>query len=52
MALNELFPHASGSPVAREEHWIPLSDLMTGLMMMFMLVAIIFMVQVDEETKQ
>ncbi|MPR11657.1 OmpA/MotB family protein [Microvirga tunisiensis] len=52
MALNELFPQTSGSPVAREEHWIPLSDLMTGLMMMFMLVAIIFMVQVDEDAKK
>ena len=28
-----------------EDHWIPLSDLMTGLMMIFMLVAIIFMLQ-------
>jgi outer membrane protein OmpA-like peptidoglycan-associated protein len=31
----------------REDHWIPLSDLMTGLMMVFMLVAIVFMVQVE-----
>ncbi len=30
---------------AKEEHWIPLSDLMTGLMMMFMLVAIVFMLK-------
>jgi len=29
-----------------EDHWIPLSDLMTGLMMIFMLVAILFMIQV------
>jgi outer membrane protein OmpA-like peptidoglycan-associated protein len=34
---------------AKEDHWIPLSDLMTGLMMMFMLVAIVFMVKVDGE---
>lgn len=32
---------------AVEEHWIPLSDLMTGLMMIFMLVAITFMVKVE-----
>jgi outer membrane protein OmpA-like peptidoglycan-associated protein len=31
----------------REEHWIPLSDLMTGLMMVFMLIAIVFMIQVE-----
>jgi len=45
-------PHESlawlrnGHP-SSEEHWIPLSDLMTGLMMIFMLISIIFMVQVD-----
>ncbi|MCI0467256.1 MAG: OmpA family protein [Beijerinckiaceae bacterium] len=41
---------ASASPntfPSREEHWIPLSDLMTGLMMVFMLVAIVFMIQVE-----
>jgi len=31
---------------AQEDHWVPLSDLMTGLMMIFMLVAIVFMLQV------
>lgn len=30
-----------------EDHWIPLSDLMTGLMMFFMLLAISFMVKVE-----
>jgi outer membrane protein OmpA-like peptidoglycan-associated protein len=36
---------------SQEDHWIPLSDLMSGLMMIFMLVAIVFMIQVkrDEE---
>jgi outer membrane protein OmpA-like peptidoglycan-associated protein len=29
-----------------EDHWVPLSDLMTGLMMIFMLVAIVYMIQV------
>jgi len=33
----------------QDEHWIPLSDLMTGLMMMFMLVAIVFMLKVENE---
>jgi outer membrane protein OmpA-like peptidoglycan-associated protein len=31
---------------ANEDHWAPLSDLMSGLMMIFMLVAIVFMIQV------
>jgi outer membrane protein OmpA-like peptidoglycan-associated protein len=32
-------------------HWIPLSDLMTGLMMVFLLIAIAFMVQVESSEK-
>lgn len=36
----------------KEEHWIPLSDLMTGLMMMFMLVAVVFMVKVEADSKE
>lgn len=35
-----------------EDHWIPLSDLMTGLMMIFMLVAVVFMVQVEASKDQ
>jgi outer membrane protein OmpA-like peptidoglycan-associated protein len=34
---------------SQEDHWIPLSDLMTGLMMIFMLVAIVFMVQLKRD---
>jgi outer membrane protein OmpA-like peptidoglycan-associated protein len=40
------------STVATEDHWIPLSDLMTGLMMIFMLVAVVFMVQVELQRKR
>lgn len=29
------------------EHWIPLADLMTGLMMMFMLIAVLYMLKVN-----
>ena len=32
---------------ADEEHWIPLSDLMTGLMFLFLLIAIAYMVAVN-----
>ena len=39
-------------PPPHEGHWIPLSDLMTGLMMMFLLVAILFMLKVEEESKK
>jgi outer membrane protein OmpA-like peptidoglycan-associated protein len=36
----------------KEEHWIPLSDLMTGLMMMFLLVAVIFMLKVEADAER
>jgi outer membrane protein OmpA-like peptidoglycan-associated protein len=36
-------------PSTSEDHWIPLSDLMTGLMMIFMLVAVAFLVQAEAE---
>ena len=39
-------------PSSSDDHWIPLSDLMTGLMMMFMLVAILFMVRLQAEANQ
>jgi outer membrane protein OmpA-like peptidoglycan-associated protein len=32
---------------ADEEHWIPLADLMTGLMLLFLLIALAYMVQVE-----
>lgn len=33
-----------------QSHWIPLSDLMTGLMMVFMLIAAAFMLRVEQTT--
>lgn len=35
-----------------EDHWIPLSDLMTGLMMIFLLIAIVFMLQLKAREKK
>jgi outer membrane protein OmpA-like peptidoglycan-associated protein len=32
---------------AQEEHWIPLSDLMTGLMAMFLLISVLYMTRVE-----
>jgi outer membrane protein OmpA-like peptidoglycan-associated protein len=44
---------ARGKPETnKEEHWIPLSDLMTGLMMMFLLVAIVFMLKVESDAEK
>lgn len=47
--LRTINGHDSAS---QEEHWIPLSDLMTGLMLMFILVALTFMIEVEAESKK
>jgi len=44
-----VFPTKKSSKKPSEEHWVPLSDLMTGLMMIFMLIAVVFMIQVKSE---
>jgi len=36
----------------QEDHWIPLSDLMTGLMMFFMLLAVAFMIKVEADSEK
>ena len=51
MTMEVLFPKPKRAD-AKEDHWIPLSDLMTGLMMMFMLIAIMFMVKIEADTKK
>jgi outer membrane protein OmpA-like peptidoglycan-associated protein len=48
MSLQEMNPLSHN----QEDHWIPLSDLMTGLMLIFMLVAIVFMLQVQRDAKK
>ncbi|MGC3983119.1 MAG: OmpA family protein [Steroidobacteraceae bacterium] len=35
---------------AQEAHWIPLSDLMTGLMVMFLFIAVVYMMRVEADT--
>src|SRR6266536_4724430 len=51
MSLDALLPSRKHSSHG-DGHWIPLSDLMTGLMMVFMLVAIVFMIHVQEDAKK
>jgi outer membrane protein OmpA-like peptidoglycan-associated protein len=51
MSLSKLLvPHSRVGQ--KEDHWIPLSDLMTGLMIMFMLIAVVFMIQVQSESEK
>lgn len=40
------------SLAAKDDHWIPLSDLMTGLMMVFLLIAILYMVKTENEAQK
>lgn len=51
MSLNKILTKDKALEL-KEEHWIPLSDLMTGLMMIFMLIAIIFMVKVENNAEK
>ena len=36
--------------VESEEYWISVSDMMAGLMMVFLLIAIIYMIDVQDKT--
>lgn len=36
----------------QEDHWVPLSDLMTGLMMFFMLLAVTYMIKVEADSQK
>jgi outer membrane protein OmpA-like peptidoglycan-associated protein len=47
MATHPAFGGTVVKKRATEEHWIPLSDLMTGLMMIFMLISVIAMMQAE-----
>jgi outer membrane protein OmpA-like peptidoglycan-associated protein len=40
---------ADGAAIGEESHWIPLSDLMTGLMVIFLLIAVSYMMQVEAD---
>jgi outer membrane protein OmpA-like peptidoglycan-associated protein len=46
------FKSAHSSLHQQEDHWIPLSDLMTGLMMFFMLLAVSYMVKVEADSQK
>ena len=37
---------------AQEAHWIPLSDLMTGLMVLFLLIAVTYMARVESDASR
>ncbi|WP_443749355.1 OmpA/MotB family protein [Asticcacaulis solisilvae] len=51
MSIEKMLAIKSGNahPHTDEDHWIPLADIMTGLMMMFLMIAVIFMVKVQAD---
>ncbi len=42
----------SSIDVSHDDHWIPLSDLMTGLMVIFLLIAVLYMMRVEAEASR
>lgn len=42
----------SDSHTEQEEHWVAVSDLMGGLMMVFLLISVIYMVQLEIESRK
>ena len=48
-----MYPQLESSEISSPEaHWIPLSDLMTGLMVMFLLIAVAFMTRIEADKAQ
>lgn len=47
MSLKDILSGKGGGG-SKDDHWIPLSDLMTGLMLVFLLIAVLYMVQVQK----
>lgn len=43
---------APSNAVEQEEHWVSVSDLMGGLMMVFLLISVIYMVQLEIESRK
>jgi outer membrane protein OmpA-like peptidoglycan-associated protein len=39
----------ASEPLSQDAHWIPLSDLMTGLMVIFLLIAVMYMLKVEAD---
>ena len=50
-AANSLGPKPNHD-VEHEEHWVSVSDLMGGLMMVFLLIAVVYMVQLENESRK
>lgn len=50
--MNQELASPLSKETEREEHWVAVSDLMGGLMMVFLLIAVIYMVQLEIESQK
>lgn len=48
--MNNILPQNNNKP-QQEDYWISLSDVMTSLMMVFLLIAVIYMIKVQDSVK-
>ncbi|MFM2344617.1 MAG: hypothetical protein RLZZ210_1228 [Pseudomonadota bacterium] len=44
--------NSSKNQSSQDAHWIPLADLMTGLMMVFLFISVVFMIKVQKEAEK
>lgn len=44
-------PRKKIKTVSREDHWISLSDMMTSLMIVFLLISVIYMIKVQDSVR-
>lgn len=49
---NSALEASPSEAVEQEEHWVAVSDLMGGLMMVFLLISVIYMVQLEIESRK
>lgn len=51
MPKNTNFLKSSGGKKEDDSHFIPLSDIMTALMLLFLLISVVYMIKVDESVR-
>jgi outer membrane protein OmpA-like peptidoglycan-associated protein len=52
MSKNQDLNYSPSDDIESEEHWVAVSDLMGGLMMVFLLIAVIYLVQLEIESRK
>ncbi len=50
--MSERLEYRSSNEAEHEEHWVAVSDLMGGLMMVFLLISVVYLVQLEIQTRK